>query len=76
MWTGIGIVRESVRGLMDTAGLPASEQRALRDVPDRYRDQGIHYHALRTRVAGAKRFVSVHVASRLVDRAERSRTIG
>ena len=60
VWTGIGIVRESVRGLMDTA-LPASEQRALREVLDRYRDQDIHYHALRTRVSGARRFVSVHV---------------
>jgi hypothetical protein len=44
VWTGIGIVRESVRGLMDTA-LPAASG-ALRDALDRYRDQGIHYHAL------------------------------
>lgn len=60
VWTGIRIVRESVRGLMDTA-LPESEQRALRDALDRYANQGVHYHALRTRQAGAKRFVSVHV---------------
>lgn len=60
VWTGIRIVRESVRGLMDTA-LPANEQRALRDALDRYANQGVHYHALRTRQAGAKRFVSVHV---------------
>jgi cation diffusion facilitator family transporter len=60
VWTGIRILRESVRGLMDTV-LPAGEQRALRDVLDRYRDQGVHYHALRTRISGARRFVSVHV---------------
>jgi divalent metal cation (Fe/Co/Zn/Cd) transporter len=45
---------------MDTA-LPADEQTALRNVLDKYREQGVHYHALRTRRAGAKRFVSVHV---------------
>lgn len=60
VWTGIRIVLKSVLGLMDTA-LPAGEQDALRGVLNRYRDQGVHYHALRTRQAGAKRFVSVHV---------------
>ena len=60
VWTGIRIVIESVRGLMDTA-LPTHEQEALRAVLDRYRDQDVHYHALRTRRAGATRFVSVHV---------------
>jgi cation diffusion facilitator family transporter len=60
VWTGIRIVRKSIFGLMDTA-LPANEQQAIRGVLDRYRDQGIHYHALRTRQAGAQRFVSLHV---------------
>ncbi len=60
VWTGIRIVLEAIRGLMDTA-LPAGEQASLRAVLDRYRDQGVHYHALRTRRSGAKRFVSVHV---------------
>jgi len=60
VWTGVPIVIEAVRGLMDTA-LPADEQTALRNVLDKYREQGVHYHALRTRRAGAKRFVSVHV---------------
>jgi cation diffusion facilitator family transporter len=60
VWTGIRIVMKSVRGLMDTV-LPAHEQDALRAVLNRYRDQGVHYHALRTRQSGARRFVSVHV---------------
>ena len=60
VWTGIHIVAESVRGLMDTA-IPEEEQRALRDVMDRYRPEGVHYHALRTRRSGARRFVSVHI---------------
>ena len=60
VWTGIRIVLQSIRGLMDTA-LPAHEQEALRAVLNRYREQGAQYHALRTRQAGAQRFVSVHV---------------
>lgn len=60
VWTGTRILRSSVLGLMDTA-LPQQEQAAIRVVLDRYAAQGIHYHALRTRRAGTRRFVSVHV---------------
>jgi divalent metal cation (Fe/Co/Zn/Cd) transporter len=41
---------------MDTV-LPAHEQDALRAVLNRYRDQGVHYHALRTCQSGARRRV-------------------
>jgi cation diffusion facilitator family transporter len=58
--TGARIVRESVRGLMDSA-LPADEERDLRQALDRHMTDGVQYHALRTRRAGARRFVSVHV---------------
>ena len=60
VWTGVGIVRKSVRGLMDVA-LPVVEQVQLREVLDRYAGSGIRYHALRTRQSGAHRFVSVHI---------------
>jgi cation diffusion facilitator family transporter len=60
VWTGIRIVLKSILGLMDTA-LPAEEQQTIRGVLDQYRDQGVHYHALRTRQSGAQRFVSVHI---------------
>ncbi len=60
VWTGTSIVRESVHGLMDRAVSPA-EQMALLAVMDRYRSNGVDFHALRTRQAGARRFVSVHV---------------
>nr|WBU15331.1 ferrous-iron efflux pump FieF [uncultured bacterium] len=58
--SGIGLVRRSVLGLMDTA-LPPEEQRVIREILDRYRDRGVSYHALRTRQAGMRRFMSVHV---------------
>jgi cation diffusion facilitator family transporter len=60
VWTGVRIVRESALGLMDTA-LPLDEQNTLRQVLEPYAQTGIEYHALRTRQAGARRFVSLHV---------------
>jgi cation diffusion facilitator family transporter len=60
IWTGGRIVHRSILGLMDTA-LPLHEQTALRAVLDRFAASGIHYHALRTRQSGTRRFVSVHI---------------
>lgn len=60
VWTGGRIVLNSVAGLMDVA-LPAGEIAVLRQLLDRYANEGVEYHALRTRQAGARRFVSLHV---------------
>jgi cation diffusion facilitator family transporter len=60
VWTGVRIVHASVLGLMDTA-LPPSERSVITDVLDRHVSDSVQYHALRTRQAGARRFVSVHV---------------
>lgn len=60
VWTGIKLVRRSLLGLMDRA-LLAPDREALNQILDRYRSQGIDFHALRTRQAGSRSFVSVHV---------------
>jgi len=60
VWTGVRIVRSSILGLMDTA-LPEAEQARIVDVLQRYVSDEVQYHALRTRRAGPRRFVSVHV---------------
>ena len=60
VWSGYRLVRRSVAGLMDTA-LPAEEYASLRRVLDAHVQNGIQYHALRTRESGARRFVSLHV---------------
>lgn len=60
VWTGSRIMYKSVSGLMDAA-LPEEDQRVLRALLQRYAEQGIEYHALRTRQSGARRFVSLHV---------------
>ncbi|UCG24809.1 MAG: cation transporter [Chloroflexota bacterium] len=57
---GFRLVQESASGLMDKA-LPAEELQQIVDVLDRYAVDGVRYHALRTRLAGAQRFMSVHV---------------
>jgi len=60
IWTGFQLIRRSVSGLMDEA-LPESDQQTIREVMDRYRIKGVEFHALRTRQAAARRFMSVHV---------------
>ena len=59
-WTGYGLIREAIDGLMDVA-LPEDERQKIREILDGYEVQGVHYHAFRTRKAGASRFVSVHI---------------
>ena len=60
VWSGIQLVRRSTSGLMDTA-IPADEQKRVREILDDYANEGIGYHALLTRQAAERRFVSVHV---------------
>lgn len=60
VWTGVKLVRRSVLGLLDQA-LPVAERKAVNRVLDRYRSEGIDFHALLTRQAGARSFVSMHV---------------
>ncbi|CAK8722415.1 MAG: cation diffusion facilitator family transporter [Candidatus Electronema aureum] len=60
IWAGIRIVRSSVLGLMDTA-LPADELEAIQRVLDQHSQNSVQFHALRTRRAGVRRFVSLHV---------------
>ena len=61
LWTGFGLVRRSVRGLLDPA-ISAEDQAEVTKLIDEYsRRYGVSFHALRTRQAGARRFVSFHL---------------
>lgn len=60
IWSGIKIVRKSVLGLMDT-GIPPEQQTLVKSVLEKYQQSGIEFHALRTRQAGTRAFVSFHV---------------
>ena len=58
--TGLKLVRLSINGLLDVS-LPADEVARVTAVLDGYVPRGVGYHALRTRQAGAQRFVSFHL---------------
>ena len=60
VWTGWKLLCRSTQGLMDRA-LPEDEHALLLAVLAGYRQQGVDYHALRTRESGARRFVELHV---------------
>ena len=60
LWTGWQLMSRSFEGLMDRA-VPEDDRAVITAVLDTLRHQGCDFHALRTRVAGAKSFVDVHV---------------
>jgi len=60
LWTGFRLLRDTAQGLLDRA-LPPEDQKVITRVLSRYERQGIRFHAVRTRAAGQRRFVSMHV---------------
>ena len=60
IWTGVGIVRRSISGLMDAA-LSVEDRGAVQEVLKRHEQAGVKFHALWTRQAGARKFISLHV---------------
>lgn len=61
VWTGVGLVRRSASGLLDAA-ISRSDQDEVTKLFNEYsRRYGIAFHALRTRQAGARRFISFHM---------------
>lgn len=60
VWTGWRLLHRSAAGLMDVS-LEAGDLQAIEGVLGNYRQQGLDFHALRTRQAGARAFVSLHV---------------
>jgi cation diffusion facilitator family transporter len=60
VWTGFQLLRETSSGLLDAA-IPEDDQKAIALIMSEYETRGIHFHAMRTRMAGARHFVSFHV---------------
>lgn len=60
VWTGWKLLHRSAAGLMDVS-LPVEEIAAIEAVLADYRRLGLDFHALRTRQAGSRAFVSLHV---------------
>ncbi len=57
---GFQLLRGAVHGLLDRS-LPDEQLRAIDEVLRRHESGEVRFHALRTRAAGARQFVAVHV---------------
>jgi cation diffusion facilitator family transporter len=60
VWTGVHIVWRSISGLMDPA-LSEEDLATINQLLASYQNEEVQFHALRSRQAGARKFVSVHV---------------
>jgi cation diffusion facilitator family transporter len=60
VWTAIRLLRDTAGGVLDHA-LPDADQACVRDLLAPYAEQGITFHAVRTRIAGQRRFISLHI---------------
>lgn len=60
MFTGYRLLVRSGRGLMDIA-IPQEDITSLKSILDSYQEQGIRYHALRSRQAASQKFMVVHL---------------
>ena len=58
--TGVSLVKRSAVALLDVAWAPP-EQEVLRSILQKHERPEVKFHAIRTRQAGARRFVSLHV---------------
>jgi cation diffusion facilitator family transporter len=60
VWTGVQLIRRSMLGLLDSAIAPP-ELAALKAVLSRWEARQLKFHAVRTRQAAARRFITMHV---------------
>ena len=60
LWTGWQLMRRSTAGLMDVS-LPAAELDRIEAILASYRRHGLDFHALRTRQAGTRAFITLHI---------------
>lgn len=60
IWTAYNIMRKSALGLLDRS-ISSQEFSVLKKILDTYSERGIEIHAVRTRQAGARVFISFHV---------------
>jgi cation diffusion facilitator family transporter len=60
VWAGWQLLQRSAAGLMDVS-IPEEEIQAIEAILAGYRQQGLEFHALRTRQAGTRAFISFHL---------------
>ena len=60
VWTGWQLLQRSAGGLMDVS-ISDEELQTIENILSGYREQGLAFHALRTRQAGTRAFISFHL---------------
>ena len=60
VWTGYQLMSRSAAGLMDIS-LPSDKLAVIESLLEEFRKQGLDFHALRTRQAGGRAFITLHV---------------
>jgi cation diffusion facilitator family transporter len=60
IWTGIGIIRNSVAGLMDST-LSKNDLDIIQNILDNQKEPEVKFHALQTRQSGSVKIISMHV---------------
>jgi len=61
VWTGVSLVRRSAAGLLDAAISRTDQDEVTKLFGEYARRYGMTFHALRTRQAGARSFISFHM---------------
>ena len=60
LWTGYALIRESMDGLMDVS-LPPRDNARIREILAVHKQEGLDFHAVRTRESGARQFMEMHM---------------
>ncbi len=60
VWTGVKLIQESGSALLD-ASIPLLERQMIDEILSPYDRHKIQFHAIRTRIAGTRRFVYFHI---------------
>jgi cation diffusion facilitator family transporter len=60
VWTGVRLLQETSHGLLDRA-IADDDQAALAALLGRFHARGVVIHGIRTRAAGPRRFIQMHV---------------
>ncbi|PZO43810.1 MAG: cation-efflux pump [Pseudanabaena frigida] len=60
VWTGVKLIQESGSALLDAA-IPLEERQMIDEILSPYDRYQVQFHAIRTRMAGTRRFVTFHI---------------
>ena len=60
VWTGLKLLHETGHGLLDRA-LNEEDQKKIEAILDSFRPRGVEFHEVKTRAAGPRHFIQMHV---------------